>query len=70
MNQYPVGDFPGGYWPLPGVIHQVPILPPQPYIPQLQQGCICPAGANVACQNTYCPRKPARPISAIGTSIA
>lgn len=27
-------------------------------LPLSTQGCICPAGANVQCQNPICPRKP------------
>jgi hypothetical protein len=46
----------GNYWPnnVP-----MPVAPPQPSPPPdlFIAGCICPIGANLACENPLCPRK-------------
>lgn len=38
--------------------------------PRTAMGCICPPGANLQCENQLCPRKPIRPLSALGTVCA
>lgn len=34
-----------------------PVVLPQPEAERFVAGCVCPIGANIACENPLCPRK-------------
>lgn len=44
------------YWPRDVIM---PVVLPQPdhSAERFEMGCICPIGANLACENPLCPRK-------------
>ena len=46
----------GNYWPK-DVIMPVVLPQPTPENERFVVGCVCPIGANLACENPLCPRK-------------
>jgi hypothetical protein len=60
-----VSDKPRTYWPN-GVT--MPVVLPQPVAEadRYVAGCICPSGANLACESPLCPRKNVMNIVALG----
>lgn len=44
----------GNYWPKDVIM---PVVLPKPEDPMFVIGCVCPIGANLACENPLCPRK-------------